>query len=87
MSERDAFDRIQAALHNATLDDTHWPTASALIDEACGAKGNNLVYGAGRSADDVRIFLARFFTGGSARRDWNASTSMNSTRLTNASRA
>ena len=61
MSEQDTFDRILTSLHEATLDDAHWSAASALIDEACGAKGNNLVYGAGRSVDDVRIFLARFF--------------------------
>ena len=61
MSEQDTFDRILTSLHEATLDDARWSATSALIDEACGAKGNILVYGAGRPMDDFRIFLARFF--------------------------
>ena len=36
MSDQDAFDRILATLYDAMLNDASWPTASALIDEACG---------------------------------------------------
>ena len=36
MSEHDVFDRVLAAVHAATLDETRWPATSALIDEACG---------------------------------------------------
>ena len=59
MNPLDAFDRILAALHKATLDDAHWPAAAALIDEACGAAGNALVVGEW-SGDDVRVCFAQF---------------------------
>ena len=39
MSEQSAFERIVASLHDAMLDDSHWPATSALIDEACGVDG------------------------------------------------
>ena len=64
MSAGDAFERILVSLHKATLDDVHWPVASALIDQACGTRGNGLVYGEGSSGEDARIFLARFMYGG-----------------------
>ena len=34
MSGHDAFERILTSLHEAMLDDVHWPTTTALIDEA-----------------------------------------------------
>ena len=58
---RNTFDRILALLHEATLDDARWPAASALIDEACRARGNSLVFTEGRSQKDVRIFFACFY--------------------------
>ena len=61
MSQRDAFDGVLASLHEAVFDDARWPAASALIDEACRIKGNMLVYGAGRTQDDVAIFLEVLF--------------------------
>ena len=48
-------------MHEATFDDTRWAKASALIDEACGIKGNMLVFGSGASRNDVVIYLARLF--------------------------
>ncbi len=60
MSEQDVFDHVLASLHSAALDDAHWPQTSGLIDEACGSKGNMLVFGDGDSGDDVEIFFARF---------------------------
>ena len=54
MSQQDAFDRILTSLHEAALDDTRWPVASRLIDEACGTKGNTLIVGQGPD-DDVRV--------------------------------
>ena len=60
MTPRDTFDRILMSLHDAMLDDAHWPQTSALIDDACGMKGNALVVGKGRSQQDGEIFLARF---------------------------
>ena len=47
MSEQPAFERILASLHDAMLDDTHWPATSALIDEACGLTGKALLVGEG----------------------------------------
>ncbi len=42
MSQQDNFDRIVAALHDAALDDTLWPSTSALIDDAVGMIGSHL---------------------------------------------
>ena len=65
--ERNMFDRILALLHEASLDDARWPAASALIDEACRARGNSLVFGAARPGEDIRIFFGWFYYRG--RRD------------------
>lgn len=46
------------------------PAAAALIDEACGIKGNILVSGDGQAREDVSIFLARFCFCGQRRQDW-----------------
>ena len=59
MTRRAAFDEMLAALHEAAFDDARWPEASAVIDEACGIKGNMIVFGSGTSHDDVVIYLAR----------------------------
>ncbi len=61
----DAFERILAALHEAALDDTRWPAAAALIDEACGAVGNMLLVGE-RSGE---IHFVRSLHRGEARED------------------
>ena len=60
MSAYDTFDGILMSLYDAMLDDAHWPATSALIDDACGMKGNALVVGKGQSQQDVQIFLASF---------------------------
>ncbi len=65
--ERNMFDRIVALLHEASFDDARWPAASALIDEACRATGNAIVFFDGRSHEDIRIFFAWFYYRG--RRD------------------
>lgn len=67
MSEREVLERIAAALGDAALDDARWARASALIDEACGAKGNILTYGSGTSSDDVRLLHARLLYRGEPR--------------------
>ena len=59
MSEASAFDRILASLHEAVLDDTHWPTTSALMDEACRMSGNFLTFAQGRYPDPD-LYLVRF---------------------------
>lgn len=68
MSPLDAFDRVLAALHQAALDDNHWPTAAALIEEACGTTGNVLTVSEG-SGDDLRIRFYRHFYRGEPRDD------------------
>ena len=65
MNPDDAFERILAALHEAALDDTRWPAAAVLIDEACGAVGNMLLVGE-RSGD---IHFVRPLHRGEARED------------------
>ena len=45
MSVRDRIDEIVALLREAELDHTVWPAASALIDETCGLRGNDLLLG------------------------------------------
>ena len=42
MSDQDTFERVLVSLYDAMLDDARWPATSALIDEACGVKGNAL---------------------------------------------
>ena len=68
MSPLDALDRMLGSLHRAMLDDDHWPAAAALIDEACGLKGNGLAVGGG-NGDDHRIYFAGIYRRGERRRD------------------
>ncbi len=68
MNPLDAFDRILASLHQAALDDAHWPATAALIDEACGATGNALVVGE-ESAGVARVYFARYLYRGESRPD------------------
>ena len=72
MSEHDLFGRVLASLHEAMLDDAHWPATAALIDEACGLKGHFLVFGERSPDDNVQTFMARFFHRGQRRRDWES---------------
>ena len=60
MGDQDPFERILGSLHEAALDDAHWPVTAGLIDEALGSKGNFLVFGERRSREDVEILFKRF---------------------------
>ena len=60
MSQQDDFERILASLYEAMLDDLHWNTTSALIDEACGTEGNALVFAGMTPAGEAEILFARF---------------------------
>ncbi len=63
MGDRDAFEGILAALHEAMLDDSRWPDVSALMDDACGITGNDFLVGEG-PADDVRaLFIGACWQG------------------------
>ena len=69
MSERDAFDRVVASLHEATLDDACWPTASGLIDDVLRARGNSLGFSEGTREEGIRIYYAGFFRRGQRYRE------------------
>ena len=70
MNEQAAFERILSSLHDAALDDTRWPTTSALIDEACRTRGNCLVVADGQSESDIRVLLTRLLYRGERRVDF-----------------
>ena len=63
MSERDAFARILASLHEATLDPDLWPATSALIDETLGIEGNALLIAASLEKDSPMLFAAGYYRG------------------------
>ena len=68
MDEQDAFQCIMTSLYDAMLDDTGWPATSALIDEACGVTGNDLLVGEGPE-DDVRVVFVGAYCRGQRRED------------------
>ena len=68
MSGHDAFERILASLHEAMLDDVHWPTTTALIEEACGLTGNALLVPEG-PPDDIRVLFVGLYYRGQRRLD------------------
>ena len=68
MSEQSAFERIVASLHDAMLDDSHWPATSALIDEACDLTGNALLVPEG-PPDDLRVLFVGLYYRGQRRLD------------------
>ena len=69
MSGQDLFERILGSLHEAVLDDSLWPAASGLIDQACASKSNFVSFGDGVFRDDIEIFFARFCIRGQRRED------------------
>ena len=68
MNNQDAFARILASLYDAMLDDAQWPATSALIDEACGLTGNDLIVREGPT-DDVRVLFVGAYCRGQRRED------------------
>ena len=64
MIEQEAFERILGSLHEAALDNTHWSTASALIDDALGVHGNTLAFGDLHSVKDIQIYFLETFSHG-----------------------
>ena len=66
--QHDAYERILQSLHAAALDETHWEPTSALIDEACGSKGNLLVLGHPRETSGV--LFARLCYRGQRHQEW-----------------
>ena len=70
MSERDASERIVDGVNAAMLDDAGWAEASALIDEALGAKGSVLVFANEPPKGDIEIFFAKCHFRGIDRSAW-----------------
>ena len=68
MIRQDVYERILASLYDAMLDDTHWPTTSALIDEACGITSNCLLVGEGPK-DDLRVLTVGLYYRGQRHED------------------
>ena len=69
MSRHDPFNRILAALQDTALDPGRWPAAAALVDEACRTKGNALVIGNCRTAQEPGIRFSSFCCRGERRED------------------
>ena len=71
MRQQGTFRRIVDSLNEAMLDDAGWPDASALIDEACGAKGSILTFGHVVShGGKHRIWFSRSYYHGVDRSEW-----------------
>ena len=64
MSEREAFDRILASLHEAALDREGWSTATRLIDEALRTYGSSVAFAQGTSEEDSQIIFGWCFSHG-----------------------
>ena len=64
----DAYERMLQSLHAAALDETRWEPTSALIDEACGSRGNLLVLGHPR--ESAGILFARLCYHGQRHQEW-----------------
>ena len=70
MHQADTFERIVDSLNEAMLDDARWPHASALIEEACGARGNFLTFEDGFPSDDTQFFFVKTYFRGEDRAAW-----------------
>ncbi|MDE0055594.1 MAG: hypothetical protein OXT64_15270 [Gammaproteobacteria bacterium] len=64
MSEREAFERILAALHEVALDQSQWPRANGLIHEMLGTCVSSMMFGGGTAPEEVRVHFAWTFFGG-----------------------
>ena len=69
MSRQDDFDRIIASLYEATLDDSHWRSTSALVDEVCGITGSHLVLVGGDTHPDAKWLFDKPYWRGELRED------------------
>ena len=68
MNPQRRYERLLASLHAAALDETLWPTAAKLTDEACGATGSSVI-AVDRAGDDRRVSFAAFWRRGERRFD------------------
>ena len=63
MSDQDIFERLLGAFSDTMLDETLWPATSALIDEACGLRGNAMMIGEGPQDDIQALFVGLYYRG------------------------
>ena len=68
MGLRKALPRVLTALHDAALDDALWPSALALVDEACDITGSAFVV-TDNPGHEVRILFAGTYRRGQRRQD------------------
>ena len=87
MGQQELYDRILRSLYDAAFDEAGWPGTAALIDAACGIKGNALILVDGRSPRDSQLHFARSAIGDNAARTWSGSISTNTGPGTSARRA
>ena len=64
MNSKDHIDRVIASLLEAQLDESIWPTASALFDDACGLLGNHLAVIRGNSHEDAEFLFGKLYKKG-----------------------
>ncbi len=57
MSHQDHFESILTALHDAALDVTRWPHVSALVDEALGIAGSQLIVLTGHTPAAIEVLF------------------------------
>ena len=57
MAQQELFNQIIALLNDAMLEDALWPKASRLIDQACGARGNVMIFGNPRPNGSVDLYF------------------------------
>ena len=69
MGQQELYDRILRSLYDAAFDEAGWPGTAALMDAACGIKGNALILVDGRSPRDSQLHFARFCYRGQRRAD------------------
>lgn len=70
MSPGDLFDRILTLLHEAALDEAHWPAAARLMSEVSQTKGNTLSFGEGPyRRSETELSFAQMFVGAERRED------------------
>ena len=70
MSEREAFERIVASLHEAAFDREGWSTATGLIDEALRTYGSSMTFSEGTSYEDTKIYFAWIYSRGQRHPEW-----------------
>ena len=87
MSEREAFDRILASLHEAALDRERWSTAAGLIDEALRTHGSSMTFGGGTPTRTPGSTLRGASCVENGTGSWSALTSGSTSATTNGSRA